>query len=190
MHHLSNGICMDVLCIFQKIFQLLKQIDPIMNYERQFLCPLCRNHSLLLDNVLDFMIVIFKALRVATLIPPNMVVDISTRMKLHWYLKRLSPMFCFREQRHIRTREGKVKNLNMATSGGGLLKATVALMQKMKEEEEKKKERGKLVYAGYILKKGVDRGKLRDLVVSFGVACADALCVGWYIRSHFFSWKT
>ena len=124
---------------------------------------------------MNLLIVIFKTLRVARLVPPNRVVDISSRINLYWYLKRLSPSFyweLYHKQRRI-YREAKVKNSNIATSGGGLLRATVAALKARKEKEKKMKERGKLVYAGYTTRKWVGRGKLVGMMLTFGVACND-----------------
>ena len=69
----------------------------------------------------------------------------------------------------------KVKKNSSITrsSWGGLEIATRATMKAMAEKEKKKKEEGNFIYAGYMLKKWSENGKLKDTMLQFDVSYID-----------------
>ena len=102
----------------------------------------------------------------ARLVSPKQVVDLSTKINLHWYLSRMRPSFyCKKFQRQRRKKKELKAKSNMSTDGGGLLVATMAARRMMKEREDQIKERGRVVYAMYLLKKWPLNGRLKVIVL-------------------------
>lgn len=76
------------------------------------------------------------------------------------------------------------RNNNFMASRGSLFVAAEATFAAMEEKERKMKERGKLVYAAYMLKKWAETSALKDIsLIHFWVLQFDAYCVS----SHRFS---
>ena len=137
-------------------------------------------------NDIAFTILIFKTARVARLVPATTVVNLSASLNLYWYLIRLTPCFYWRvflrrrEDANRVNKEIKVnKNSSMIRSSwGGLEIATMATIKAMSDKEEKKvKERGKIVYAGYKLKKWTEHSKQYHFVYACMHVCVCVICI-------------
>ena len=121
---------------------------------------------------INLIILIFKTARVARLVPPTKVVDLSARINLSWFMV-LTP--CFYWKLFLERREGaKRVNKDIATkkksngvrhSWGGLEIATMAAIKAMTEKEREMKEKGNIAYAGYKAKKWAENSKWKDMII-------------------------
>jgi hypothetical protein len=118
---------------------------------------------------------ILKTTRVARLVPPLKVVDASTKINLQWYFERLNPTFYWKliRQRRPLNRGATIHrdSTMAASSGGGLLQATVATLRARKEKEKKLRERGMLIYVGYELRKWARSSKFETLWCLHAILC-------------------
>ncbi len=104
-----------------------------------------------LDNNINYVVMVFKAARVARLVPSTRVVAISNRFNMYWYIERLTPSFYWkgwkenREQARRMRKELDAKRgsstLARRTSWRGLEIAALAAVKVRAGEEKSEKER-------------------------------------------------
>jgi class 3 adenylate cyclase len=103
----------------------------------------------------NFVVLVFKAARVARLIPSTRVVAISEKINFYWYLKRMTPDFWWNSYRELKERTYRIKENNARTKGiklvrrasfGGLEIAAMADLKAKADEESRMKESRNLGY--------------------------------------------
>ncbi|KAG7368756.1 adenylate cyclase [Nitzschia inconspicua] len=95
---------------------------------------------------INFILVIFKAARVARLVPSTKVVALSERMNIYWYFERITPCYWWNKFRERRERAQRIKENSEGRKGskrlrrnswGGLEIAALAVAKATADEDRK-----------------------------------------------------
>ena len=127
---------------------------------------------------------VFKTARVARLIPPSAVVEISSKINFYWYVERISPSWYWRKYRERVERAQREKQELEARSGAHLLKraswggleiAALAAVKALARQREMEREENKRSFG---LRKWTKKAKR-----AFGMLPSTAVEVGRHIAA-------
>jgi len=166
-----STICflLEIDIVYKHRFDSIKNVIQLNQYgfpdPGQFSVATNTENASLRTQDYGLVFLIFKTARVARLVPPTKVVDLSKRINLFWYLTRLTPCFYWKLflERRAGAKRVKKNPTMIHRSWGSLEIAALATLGARKEKKKNMKQRGKVAYAGYTIKKWAETSELKGV---------------------------